>query len=80
MAALASFCSSSRADRSTLVGSGEWPLSTCVPANTPTDVGSERSEKTSQSARITSWAESSASVVVCTWGRLRNDSATSISS
>ncbi len=52
---------------------------TCVPEKSEGAVGSVASEKTSQSARITSWAESSPKVVVCTWGRLANERSTSSS-
>ena len=53
---------------------------TCVPEKSEGAAGRVASEKTSQSARSTSWAESSPKVVVCTWGRLAKERSTSSSS
>ncbi len=52
----------------------------CVPEKSDGEVGSVRSVKSIQSARTTSCAESSACVVIEASGRLRSESATSISS
>ena len=61
------------------LGSHLLPTYVC-PGEVRGAVGRVRSEKSSQSARSTSWAESSPKVVVCAWGRLANERSTSISS